>query len=135
MSKLIIDPEDICYTDLPESPIDRSLRKRLIAALHHNYPGASTWYDPEDPHRTTAWLIDIKSFKTGGVVTVRNLWISSQMGFTVKMATTHEDIEKQVVYYAAELFERYNIARQQALDMKDKLLGVKRDFRGEAIHQ
>lgn len=115
--------------------MDVALRKRLIAALHRNFPGASRWTDPENPERTTAWLIDIKSFKTGGVITVRNLWLSSRMGFTVKMTTTHEDIEKKVVYYAAELFERYNVAREQAFEMRDQLLGVERDFRGEAVHQ
>jgi hypothetical protein len=133
--KKIIPADDLAYEDLPPSPTDVVLRKNLLIALHKKFPGASMWTDPNDPMRQTAWLIDIKSFPTGGVITVRNLWISSRMGFTVKMKDTHDEIENQVLKYAAELFERYNLARKQGFDMRDKLLSMKRDFRGEAIHQ
>lgn len=127
--------EDVAMEDLPPSPTDIALRNNLLIALHKNFPGASVWSDPGDPLRTTAWLIDIKSFKTGGIITVRNLWISSRMGFVVHMKDTHDEIERQVVKYAAELFERYRIAREQGFEMREKLIGIPRNFRGEAIHQ
>lgn len=130
-----VDWDDVAEDELPPSPTDIHLRKNLLIALHKHFPGASVWSDPSDPFRTTAWLIDIKSFATGGIITVRNLWISPRMGFVVHMKDTHDEIERQVVKYAAELFERYRVAREQGYDMREKLLGIKRDFRGEAIHQ
>jgi len=130
----ILTPDDIPESMKPKKASTQVLHKNLMIALEKKYPGVSFLYDDHGGKRT-AWELEILDFKTGGVLTLKNLWISGRMGVTIKLKNTHDEIERQVVYYAGELLERYNVAREQALDMRENLLGIPRSFTGEAIHQ
>ena len=123
---------DIPECEKPESPTTFLLRKNILTALHETYPQVSKW---ADYGITTAWVIDIQDFKTGGTITIRNLWISGKMGVRIKMRHSHTEILRQVVYYAGELLERYNIQREKGLDMREELLHIPRNFTGSAIPQ
>lgn len=128
--------DDTAAADLPERPTTQKLRKEIVSLLVRNFPGASFLYDENEQPVRLAWIIDILDHEKGGVIQLRNLWIGSEFGVIVKMESdTHDEILRKVVYYAAELFERYRIKREQAYDMREELLGIPRDFRGAAIHQ
>lgn len=130
----IITP-DTLHEDMPESPTTAHLRANIMAALEREFPGASFLYNDEAMTKRSAWILDIKDFKSGGVLTLRNLWISGRMGVTIKLKNTHKEIVRDVIYYASELFERYNIARSQGFDMREDLMGIPRNFNGEALQQ
>ena len=128
----------ILFDDLPEHLKPESattilLRKNILTTLKKHYPHVFGWNDLSDPNRTTAWLIDIKTFPTGGVVTIKNLWLSGNMGVTIHLRTLTPPY-KSIVSNVGELLERYNIARDKALDVREQILNIPRDFRGEAIY-
>lgn len=117
-----------------ERPTTILLRKNIMDVLNRHYPHMSVW--PIDvsasTKRATPWLIDIKDFKTGGTVTIRNLLLSGKMG--VQLPLSMLDAEgKVIIRYVGELFERYGIARSKGLDMREEILGLPRDFKGQAI--
>ena len=124
--------EDLPEHLKPERATTTVLRKNILITLKKHYPHVFGWNSPMDQLRTTAWLIDIKTFQSGGVVTIRNLWLDGNMGVTLKLKTLDAPT---IVRYAGELLERYNIAREKGLDMREKLLNMPRDFRGVAEYQ
>lgn len=130
MSEIITD---LAEFEKGERPTTVLLRKNILAVLFKHYPHISGWHDPDDPQRTTAWLIDIKDFKTGGMLTVRNLWLSGEMGFQLKLRSLDAELKK-VVMAAGELQERFGVARDKGLDIREKVMGMPRDFKGRALH-
>lgn len=128
----MMNPKDIPESMKPDTPTTALLRHNILVELHRHFPHVSKW---ADEGVTTAWIIEIQAFKTGGDITVRNLWLSGNMGFRLKMKDTHDEILKKVVYYAAELLERYDIAREKGLDMREELLHIPRHINGSAIPQ
>jgi hypothetical protein len=105
----------------PETPTESLLRKNLLDTLNRHYP-----------HMSGAWVIDIDS--KGGIIQVRNLALSGRMGFVMHINKIDPDF-KNVVRFGGELLERYNIARQRGLDMRDQLSNLRRNALGEAIHE
>lgn len=124
--------EDVTYVEMGEDATTRTLRKNIMTALFQAYPVQSGWPDPTGV-RTTAWVLDIKYFPSGGVLTLRNLWISGKMGVTIPLKPSHETIVQDCVKYAGELFERYGVSREKGLKMREELLGMPRHWSGEAI--
>jgi hypothetical protein len=97
------------------------LHNNLITALRKAYPG---WED--------TWMIRIDT--RGGVVQIFNTAFSGQMGFTLHITEIDPEM-KSVVRWAGDLFERYGIARQKGLDIRQALADVKRNNIGEAKYE
>lgn len=90
-----------------------TLHNNLIKALREAYP---TWAD--------TWLIRIDT--RGGIVQIYNTAFSGQMGFVLHITKIDPEM-KRVREMAGELFERYGIARQKGVDIKQALADMKRD--------
>jgi hypothetical protein len=108
-----------------------------MATLWKHYPGYSKWpgniIATEDQ---SPWIIDIKDFSTGGVVTIRNKLLSGNMGVTIHLKKLQEDPDfKSVVMYVGELLESYNQTREKALEIRESIYNMPRDWRGNAILQ
>jgi hypothetical protein len=125
------------HEDKGERPTTLLMRKNIMAILFKHYPHMSKW--PGDLISTidrSPWIIDIKDFNTGGVVTIRNLMLSGTMGVTIHLLNLQADPDyKCIVMNVGELLERYNIARGKALDIRETIYGMPRDWRGNAIAQ
>ena len=117
------DGQDLTLDDLGQvaPPAVVSLHNNMIKALRKAYPD---WAD--------TWHITIDT--EGGMVAVRNTAISGKMGFYMKIANIDPEM-RQVVRYAGELFERYNIARQRGIDIKQALADLKRSGTNEPLHE
>ena len=135
MSNIIVDPKDLCHEEKTERPTTQLLRKNIMTALVKYYPHMSVWPGEASLFVTRSpWLIDIKDFETGGVVTIRNLLLSGSMGVTLHLHQVQQDPDQRsVVRYVGELLERANIAREKALDMREAIYGMPRNWRGNAI--
>lgn len=93
------------------------LANRMADVLNRQYPGH-------------LWMVHA-SIK-GGVVHIRNLYLSGKWGFVVKLADVLADVEnKQLMRAAGELLERYRL-RRGALNMAE-YTGLKTDFAGNPI--
>jgi hypothetical protein len=135
MGRIILPGDDIAEEEKAERPTTALLRKNILDVLHRHYPAWSIWEDPFDPQRTTAWLIDIKDFATGGIITVQNLYMTGDMGVMIKLANIVNDPDlKKVVMYVGELLERYGLSREKAVKMRDEIYKIKRDFKGHAVY-
>ena len=98
-----------------------TLHDNIIRALRRAYP---KWAD--------TWLIRIDT--RGGIVQVYNQAFTGNMGFVIHITKIDTDC-KRVVQMAGELFERYNIARRKALDIRQALADLKRDYKKDAIYE
>lgn len=97
------------------------LHNNLIKALRKAYPN---WAD--------TWLIRIDT--RGGIVQVYNTAFSGSMGFVMYIAEIDPEMKK-VVMLAGELFERYGIARDKAMDINQALADLKWNNVGEAQYE
>ena len=130
-----VDKDDVAFEELPPTPQARKLHKDIVNMLVVNFPGQSYLYDDFNQPTRLAWEVQVNDDPMRGTVTLVNLWISSEFGVIIPINNDHKHILKDVYKYACELFERYNITREKAFDMREDLLGIPRDFRGAAIHQ
>lgn len=80
------------------------------------------------PHVAAGWSIAIDL--EGGVVQIRNLMLSGKMGFVMKIRQIAGDF-KNVVAAGGELLERYRIARDHAVDIRDQLNNAQRSPLGD----
>ncbi len=121
MSMSMVDPEvlDDLNQKVP-GPIV-TLHDNIIIALRQAYP---KW--------ASTWLIRIDT--RGGIVQVYNTAFSGNMGFIIHIKNlTHYRDMKKIVKAAGELFERYDIARKKAIDIKQALADLRRNPIQEAI--
>ena len=85
--------------------------------LHAAYPGH-------------VWRVETQQ----GIVTVHNLLLSGKWGFRLRI-TEIDSMGKIVVRAGGELLERYNLSRAKRKNhVYGELSEMKRDFKGEAIH-
>jgi hypothetical protein len=95
------------------------------------WKGLKRSLDKHYPSYKGMWYVDIRVDQ--GVVEIRNLALSGKMGFYMKIDQIDPEGRK-VVMMAGELLERYRAARDKAIDIRDAIYGMKRNFRGEAEH-
>ena len=103
--------------------VDVSANEMMIArdmaeALHSAYPGH-------------LWAVDVH--ENQGVANVRNLMLSGQWGFVLKLSLTYSasDFRKRVIRAGGELLERYRVARGRADNAV--LAGLPVDHAGRTI--
>lgn len=86
-------------TDNPDVAIEEFVTARNIAEeLHKNYPDH-------------LWAVSVEGEQ--GIATVRNLRLSGNMGFIIKLKDipTHTSLKKVALQAGGELLERYRMAR------------------------
>lgn len=88
------------------------LHNNMIKALRKAYPWAKDY-----------WKITIDT--RGGIVQVRNLLLSGEMGFVLHITKIDPEM-KRVREMAGELFERYNVARGRGLSIQQALQDVQK---------
>lgn len=129
--------DDRLHEEKAERPTTALLRKNIMNLLNRHYPHMGSW--PGEAAlmiNRSPWLIEIKDFETGGIITIRNLMLSGKMGIVLKMDQVQTDPEgKLIVRLVGELLERYNIQREKALDIRESIYGMPRNWRGDAIAQ
>lgn len=106
-------------TDRPEvSILDFNMAKNMAEILHEAYPGH-------------LWAVTCEGEK--GIATVRNMMLSGQWGFVLKLSDlfSSSDMKKQVVMAGGELLERYRLRRGAA--NQDILAAMPTDFAGRSI--
>ena len=98
-----------------------SLHNNLIKALRKEYPAfADTW----------KITIDTR----GGIVQVRNMALSGEMGFVLHITEIDPEM-RRVRKLAGELFERYNVARNKGLKIREAMQDVKADGIGRLKYE
>jgi len=97
------------------------LHNNMIAALRKAYPG---WED--------YWHIVIDT--RGGIVQVRNLKLSGDMGFVLHITKIDPEM-KRIREKAGELFERFNVARTRGMSIKKAMADVKHDRHGKLTYE
>lgn len=98
-----------------------SLHNNLIKALRKAYPQWADW-----------WHISIDS--RGGIVQVRNLRLSGDMGFVLHITDIDPEM-RRVRQMAGELFERFGVARSKAMSIKRAMADVEIDRIGRIKHE
>jgi hypothetical protein len=87
-------------TDAPISAWELTLAKQMADALHRTYPGH-------------LWAVDVN--ERAGMANIRNLYLSGNWGFRLKVAQTAHfsasDFERRVILAGGELLERYRVSR------------------------
>ena len=117
----IVDPEVMDDLNQPVPAIVRILHDNMIIALRKAYPKwAETWF--------------IRIDTRGGIVQIYNTAFSGKMGFVMHITKIDPEMRK-VVKAAGELFERYGIARNKGLDIRQALADIKRNNIQEAIYE
>lgn len=104
--------------DAPElSALDLVLCRNVAEALNQHYPGHLWAVEP--PH--------------GGVLSVRDLSLSGEYGFHIKIPDIYSasELAKIAMRMGGELLERYNVARSRINHEKMATLPV--DFAGNHI--
>jgi hypothetical protein len=97
------------------------LHNNLINALRKAFPG---WED--------SWHITIDT--RGGIVQIRNLLLSGDMGFVLHI--TKIDSEMRIVREkAGELFERFNVARSKGMEINRAMADAKVDGIGRLKYE
>ncbi len=100
-------------------PNVRRLHDNILDSLHKHYPKwDGLWHI----------VIDVR----GGIVSIRNHALSGRMGFILHIAQIDPE-GRTVMKAAGELFERYNVTRQKAIDLRDAIRSINRTPIGEAI--
>ena len=97
------------------------LHDNMIKALRKEYPAFADY-----------WKITVDT--RGGIVQVRNLALSGEMGFVMHITNIDPEMRK-VREYAGELFERYNVARGRALSIKQAMRDVEHDGIGRLKYE
>ena len=108
------------YIQQPPGTVE-TLGKQILTALNKAY----------GPDWVPGWKVAIDT--NGGIVQIRNLLISGKMGFQMKITQVDPDM-KTVVRFAGELFERYRVSRSKHADVIESVSNIKRNFKGEAVH-
>ena len=97
------------------------LHDNMLAALQKAYPAfKDTWHI----------VIDTR----GGIVQVRNLLLSKDMGFALHITKIDPEM-RRVRELAGEFFERYNVARNKGLSIQAAMKDVKKDPFGRIKHE
>ena len=108
--------------DLTASPdvaaLDFNTSREMAESLHAAYPGH-------------LWAVTCEGDK--GIATVRNLSLSGQWGFVLKLVSmsTSSDWKKQVINAGGELLERYKLRRGAANEAE--IADLKTDFAGRVM--
>jgi len=103
-------------TDAPQIPLgDLILAKDMADVLHRHYPGH-------------LWAVTCEGSK--GIATVRNLMLSGNWGFVIKLRTHYSasSFAQEVMRAGGELLERYRLARTKADN--EQLAHLPVDFAG-----
>lgn len=121
---IMTDPDgENIYDDLgqqvPGSIV--ALHNNMIKALRKAYPAFADF-----------WKITIDT--RGGIVQVRNLALSGDMGFVLHITKIDPEM-RRVRSLAGELFERFNVARGHALSIKKAMEDVKTDSIGQLKYE
>lgn len=106
-------------TGAPEvAALDLNMAKEMAETLHAAYPGH-------------LWAVTCEGDK--GIATVRNLYLSGNWGFVLKLAdlSTSSDWRRKVILAGGELLERYKLRRGAA--NQSELADLKMDFAGRII--
>lgn len=104
-------------TDKPNlGAADLVLAKNMADLLHRHYPGH-------------LWAVTCEK----GVASVRNLYLSGNWGFIIKVGNAYSisEFDRQVVRAGGELLERYKLHRGAFRD--DQYLDIGKDFAGNLI--
>ena len=98
-----------------------ALGNNIVKALNTAYPKwAGTWF--------------VRIDTRGGIVQIQNTAFSGEMGFILHITKIDPEM-RRVREMAGELFERYNIARHRALDVKQALADLERNALGQAKYE
>jgi hypothetical protein len=97
------------------------LAKNILTALSKAYP---KW--------DGSWRVEIDT--RGGIIQITNVAFSGEMGFVMHITQIDPEM-RLVVRNAGELFERFNIARKRAVDIRDALNSLPVLFDGSAPHE
>lgn len=103
----------------------RSLIKNVLDTLDKHYPA----------HHGN-WHIRVDTRPQGGVVAIRNIAISGEMGFQIPITWVDPEL-KVPMRLAGELLERYGLSREKNVTtgkMVEDINALPRDFKGEAIY-
>lgn len=98
-----------------------SLHNNMIKALRKAYPAFADY-----------WKITIDT--RGGIVQVRNLLLSGDMGFVMHITKIDPEM-KRVREMAGELFERFNVARGRALSIQKAMADVEKKNSFQLKHE
>lgn len=112
---------DNLATDAPElSANDYVMAKNMAEMLHRHYPGH-------------LWAVTCDGDK--GIATIRNLMLSGDWGFILKLPLIYSASEwdKRVIMAGGEVLERYRIARAGAERTMDQMLSASKDFSGRIL--
>lgn len=106
MSELLTDSPQLAATDLV-------LARNMAETLHRHYPGH-------------LWAVTCEQ----GVATVRNLLLSGQWGFVLRVAEQYSasEFERNVIRAGGEVLERYRLSRGRLRDEEYENLPA--DFAG-----
>ncbi|MGW8182003.1 MAG: hypothetical protein ACWGQW_25015 [bacterium] len=99
-------------------PLDFDMSKKIAELLHKNYPGH-------------LWAVTVQSDQ--GIATVRNLYLSGNWGFLLKLRdiVSHKELNLHVVLAGGELLERYRLKRGKF--NVDEYLSLPTNFAGNII--
>lgn len=108
-------------TDAPQlSANDLTMAKHMADTLHQHYPGH-------------LWAVTCDG--TTGIATIRNLMLSGDWGFVLKLPAIYSASEwnKRVIMAGGEVLERYRIARAGIERTHDQIAAQPMDFAGRII--
>jgi hypothetical protein len=107
--ELVTEAPNLCAADL-------TLAKNMADLLHRHYPGH-------------LWAVTCEE----GVATVRNLYLSGNWGFVIKVGDVYSmsDFDRKIVRAGGELLERFKMSRGKFRD--DQYSDIKTDFAGNLI--
>lgn len=108
-------------TDTPDlSANDFIMARNMAELLHKHYPGH-------------LWAVTCDGTK--GIATIRNLMLSGDWGFILKLPAIYSASEwdKRVVMAGGEVLERYRIARAGAERTMDQMIAAPKDFSGRIL--
>ncbi len=97
------------------------LHNEMIKALRKAYPAFADY-----------WKITIDT--RGGIVQVRNLLLSGDMGFVLHINKIDPEM-RRVREMAGELFERFNVARGRALSIQKAMRDVQKKNTFQLKHE
>lgn len=108
MNELVTETPDLAANDLV-------MAKQMAETLHSHYPGH-------------AWAVTCDG--ATGIATVRNLALSGNWGFTLKLTTTYSasEFRRRIVMAGGELLERYRLTRGRFDE--ETYRGLARNFAG-----
>jgi hypothetical protein len=111
MQNLVTDAPDICANDYV-------IAKNMAELLHRHYP-------------LHLWAVTVQGDQ--GIATVRNLSLSGQWGFVIKLGDIFSatDMDKKVLMAGGEVLERYKVKRGRA--DPEELRYLPTDFAGRHV--